>query len=66
MVAGQFVGDLVGAFALADPFELAVDLPIVLASQGDGRVGGMGVGDLRVVAKLALLERARGLAVAAR
>ena len=65
VVAGQFVGDLVGAFALADPFELAVDLPIVLASQGDGRVGGMGVGDLRVVAKLALLERARGLAVAA-
>jgi large repetitive protein len=58
VVSGQFVGDLMGSISIVDPFELSFDLPLVLASQGAGRIGGAGVGDLRLLGKLSLLSQA--------
>ena len=66
VVAGQFVGNVLGSISIIDPLELAFDLPLVLASQGDGAIGGAGLGDLRVLGKFSFLDQAPtgfGLAV---
>jgi outer membrane protein OmpA-like peptidoglycan-associated protein len=57
LVAGQFVGNLMASISLADPFELSLDLPIMIASQGDGSVGGSGLGDLRLIGKYSILHQ---------
>jgi parallel beta-helix repeat protein len=57
VVAGQFVGNVLGSISIIDPLELAFDLPLVLASQGDGAIGGAGIGDLRVLGKFSFLDQ---------
>jgi outer membrane protein OmpA-like peptidoglycan-associated protein len=66
-VAGRAGLDLVGSVTIAGPFALGLDLPFYAAQSGDADPSGAGLGDLRLVPKLRLLDdrKSLGLALAA-
>ena len=60
-VVDQFVGgrlglDLLASVTLADPFALGVGLPLFILQSGDGDPSFAGLGDLRIVPKLRILD----------
>ena len=66
-VGGRLGIDLLGSVSLARPFAIGLDLPLFVGQYGDGDPDGAGLGDLRVVPKLRLLDdrKSVGLALAA-
>lgn len=70
-IAYKFVGghlgfDLFGSVTLARPFDIGLGLPLYAVQSGDGSPSFAGLGDLRVVPKLRLLDDREnvGLAIA--
>ncbi len=56
-VAGRFGVDLLGSVTLAKPFAIGLDLPFFVAQTGDpAGLDAAGLGDLRIVPKLRLLD----------
>jgi OOP family OmpA-OmpF porin len=66
IVGGRVGVDALASMTLAKPFALGVDLPFFVGQAGDFDPSGAGLGDLRLVPKLRLLDdrRSVGLAVA--
>ncbi len=66
-VAGRMGLDLIGSLSLARSFSIGLGLPVYLLQQGDTEPSFAGLGDLRVVPKLQLLDDrdSIGLALAA-
>ncbi len=65
IVSRQLVADLLGAVGIVDWLELGIDVPIVLLQEGDaidgivaadGDQGGAGVGSIRLIPTLALVD----------
>lgn len=56
LVGGRLGFDLLGSLTLAGPFALGLDLPLYAAQTGDGDPTFAGLGDLRLVPKLRLLD----------
>jgi OmpA-OmpF porin, OOP family len=67
VVSGRLGMDLVGSASLIGPLSLGVGLPMYLLQTGDANPGSAGLGKLRVVPKLRLLDdrESVGLAIAA-
>lgn len=68
IVGGRLGADLLASFTLADPFSVGVGLPLYILQTGDADPSFAGLGDLRIVPKLRLLDDRRdgfGLAMAA-
>lgn len=66
LVSGRLGLDLMASMTIADPFVVGLDLPMFAAQSGAGNPSFAGLGDLRVVPKLRLLDdrESLGLAVA--
>jgi outer membrane protein OmpA-like peptidoglycan-associated protein len=66
LVSGRLGVDLIASLTLADPFVIGIDLPLFLAQSGAGDPSFAGLGDLRVVPKIRLLDdrESVGLALA--
>ncbi len=56
IVGGRLGFDALASVTLAKPFTLGVDLPVFVAQQGDYDPSFAGIGDVRVVPKLRLLD----------
>jgi OmpA-OmpF porin, OOP family len=67
LVGGHMGFDLLGSVTVAGPFALGLDLPLYAVQTGDGDPSFGGLGDLRFVPKLRLLDdrESIGLALAA-
>lgn len=65
-VSGRLGADLVGSVTVAGPFALGLDLPLYVGQTGDADPSMAGLGDVRLVPKLRLLDdrKSLGLAVA--
>ncbi len=59
-VAGRLGFDALASVTLAEPFALGVDLPFFLAQTGDYAPSSAGLGDLRLVPKLRLMDDRNG------
>jgi OOP family OmpA-OmpF porin len=59
-VSGRMGFDAIASVTLADPFALGLDLPFFLLQSGDYSPSFAGLGDLRLVPKLRLLDDRRG------
>ncbi|MFT6395757.1 MAG: hypothetical protein ACJAYU_000499 [Bradymonadia bacterium] len=57
VVKNQLVINLLGAFSITDFLEVGVDVPLILTQGGDDRFeeAGFGIGDLRLVPRVAIL-----------
>lgn len=67
-IAGRLGVDAIASVSLAEPFAIGLALPFFVAQTGDYNPSGAGLGDLRIVPKLRLLndrEDALGLAIVA-
>ena len=65
IVSGQFVGNVLGAIGIADRLELGIDIPLILLQTGDelelapeldASDAGFGLGDIRFVPRLLMLD----------
>jgi OmpA-OmpF porin, OOP family len=56
IVSGRLGADLIASFSLAEPFSIGLDIPFFLAQAGDGSPSFAGLGDVRLVPKLRLLD----------
>lgn len=67
LVGGRVGIDALGSVTIARPLAVGLDLPLFVGQRGDGEPTPAGIGDLRLVPKLRLLDdrRALGLALAA-
>lgn len=64
-LVGRRMGfDLLGSYTVAGPFALGLDLPLFALQGGDGDPSFAGIGDLRIVPKLRLLDDREGLGLA--
>lgn len=63
-VSGRLGFDLMASVTIAEPFAIGVDLPFFLAQSGDGSPSFAGLGDLRVVPKLRLLDDRESIGLA--
>lgn len=67
-LSGRLGGDLFASFTIANPFAIGIGVPFFLAQTGDGSPSFAGLGDIRVVPKLRILDDVTsgiGLAIAA-
>lgn len=56
IVSGRLGADLIASVSVAEPFSIGLDLPFFLAQTGDGDPSFAGIGDVRLVPKLRLLD----------
>jgi outer membrane protein OmpA-like peptidoglycan-associated protein len=64
IVSGRAGLDLVGSATLVGPLSLGLALPVHFAQSGDANPNGGGLGDLRIVPKLRLLDDRNGFGLA--
>jgi outer membrane protein OmpA-like peptidoglycan-associated protein len=63
-VSGRMGLDLMASVTLADPFAIGLDLPVYLLQSGDYSPSFAGLGDVRLVPKLRLLDDNKGFGLA--
>ena len=56
IVSGRLGADLMASVTIAEPFALGLDVPFFLAQSGEGSPSFAGLGDIRLVPKLRLLD----------
>ncbi|WP_437731225.1 OmpA family protein [Sorangium sp. So ce1335] len=56
IVSGRLGADLMASVTIAEPFALGIDVPFFLAQSGEGSPSFAGIGDIRLVPKLRLLD----------
>ncbi len=56
IVGGRLGADLMASVTIAEPFALGLDIPFFLAQSGEGSPSFAGLGDIRLVPKLRLLD----------
>ncbi|WP_437924558.1 OmpA family protein [Sorangium sp. So ce291] len=56
IVSGRLGADLMASVTIAEPFALGLDIPFFLAQSGEGSPSFGGLGDIRLVPKLRLLD----------
>jgi OmpA-OmpF porin, OOP family len=64
IVSGRLGADLFASVTLAEPFAIGVGMPFFVAQSGDGDPSFAGLGDLRVVPKLRLLDDRESIGLA--
>ncbi|MCU0690816.1 MAG: OmpA family protein [Polyangiaceae bacterium] len=64
LVGGRLGIDLMASVTLAEPLALGVDLPLYLLQTGDQDPSGAGLGDVRIVPKLRLLDDRESIGLA--
>jgi outer membrane protein OmpA-like peptidoglycan-associated protein len=64
LVSGHMGLDLLGSYTIGGPFALGLALPLYGLQSGDGDPSSAGLGDLRLVPKLRLLDDRYGLGLA--
>ncbi|WP_437671117.1 OmpA family protein [Sorangium sp. So ce131] len=56
IVSGRLGADLMASVTIAEPFAIGLDVPLFLGQTGEGSPSSAGIGDIRLVPKLRLLD----------